>query len=45
MGRHIGYVDANILASVSLTDWARLWTRDKRLEVAAATLEISFTAN
>lgn len=45
MGRGIGYVDAHLLASVSLSDSTRLWTRDRRLEAAAETLDVSFTAN
>jgi len=31
MGRGIGFVDVHLLASVSLTGAARLWTRDQRL--------------
>jgi predicted nucleic acid-binding protein len=34
-GKGIGYVDVHLLASVALTDGARLWTRDKRLSAAA----------
>jgi len=30
-GKGIGYVDVHLLASVTLTDGAKLWTRDKRL--------------
>jgi len=30
-GKGIGYVDAHLLASVALTEGARLWTRDKSL--------------
>ena len=40
MGRGIGYVDAHLLASVSLSDAARLWTRDRRLATLADTLGI-----
>lgn len=37
MGKGIGYIDAHLLASVTLTHDARLWTRDKRLaEIADA---------
>jgi predicted nucleic acid-binding protein len=37
MGKGIGYIDAHLLASVTLTSDARLWTRDKRLaEIADA---------
>lgn len=35
MGRGLGYVDAHLLASVTLTDGARLWTTDKRLAAIA----------
>lgn len=34
-GLGIGYVDAQLLASTSLTDDATLWTSDRRLEAAA----------
>jgi predicted nucleic acid-binding protein len=34
-GKGIGYVDVHLLASVALTQGARLWTRDKRLQAAA----------
>lgn len=40
-GQGIGYVDAHLLAAVSLTPDASLWTRDKRLEVAAARLRLN----
>ncbi len=40
-GLGIGYVDAHLLASVKLTDDARLWTRDRRLAAAAARLELA----
>ena len=42
MGKGIGYVDAHLLASVTLTDGAQLWTRDKRLGAIAAQLQIGF---
>ena len=42
MGKGIGYIDAHLLASVMLTDGATLWTRDKRLAVIAAQLQIEF---
>lgn len=34
-GIGIGYVDAQLLASTVLTDGAKLWTADRRLEAAA----------
>jgi predicted nucleic acid-binding protein len=43
-GRGIGYVDLHLLASVALTDGARLWTRDKRLGLAAEGLECAYSA-
>ena len=36
MGRGIDYIDAHLLAAVSLAGPARLWTRDKRLGAVAA---------
>jgi len=38
MGRGIGYIDAHLLASASLSNTARLWTRDIRLCRIAAEL-------
>lgn len=35
-GRGIGYVDAHLLAATLLTVGTVLWTRDRRLRVAAA---------
>lgn len=37
-GRGLGYVDMRLLAAVALTEGARLWTRDKRLRLAAEAL-------
>ena len=37
-GRGCGFVDMSLLASVLLTDRARLWTWDKRLEQVASEL-------
>ena len=34
-GKGIGYVDGHLLASVSLVPGTKLWTRDKRLRLAA----------
>jgi len=39
-GIGIGFVDAQLLASTLLTTDARLWARDKRLQTAAAKLDI-----
>lgn len=41
MGKAIGYVDEHLLASVTLTDGAQLWTRDSRLRAMAVQLGIS----
>ena len=41
-GTGIGYVDAHLIASVLLTDGARLWTRDKRLAAVAERLGIGY---
>jgi predicted nucleic acid-binding protein len=38
MGIGIGYIDIHLLASVALTGAAGLWTRDKRLLLAAESL-------
>ncbi len=42
MGKGIGYVDAHLLASVTLTEDAQLWTRDKRLAAVATDLRLAF---
>lgn len=41
MGRGIGYIDAHLLASVSLTAGTQLWTEDKRLAAVAAQLRLA----
>lgn len=41
MGRGIGYVDAHLLASVSLSSPARLWTVDRKLENVASDLGLA----
>ncbi len=38
MGRGIGYVDAHLLAATALASPARLWTRDRPLNVIATAL-------
>jgi len=40
-GLGIGYVDVHLLASAKLTNGLRLWTRDKRLNAAAAQLDLA----
>ncbi len=42
MGRGIGYIDAHLLAAVSLDRPARLWTRDKGLALVAADLGLTY---
>jgi len=37
-GTGIGHVDVHLLASVALTEGARIWTRDARLQRVAAVL-------
>lgn len=41
-GKGIGYVDVHLLASVALTQGAKLWTRDKRLRLVAQALGCVF---
>jgi hypothetical protein len=40
-GTGVGYVDAHLLASVTLTGGAKLWTRDGRLAAVATRLGLS----
>lgn len=42
-GRGIGYLDTHLLASARLTPDVLLWTRDKRLRVAAQDLGVNFS--
>ena len=41
-GIGIGYVDAHLIASARLSSAASLWTFDKKLEAAAARLDIAY---
>lgn len=41
MGRGIGFVDVQLLASAALSGVGRLWTRDKRLHAVASTLGLA----
>jgi len=42
MGKGIGYIDAHLLAAMSLTGTVRLWTRDKRLGAVAESMRLTF---
>ncbi len=42
MGHGIGYIDAHLLAATALTEGARLWTRDKRLDTLARQLALAY---
>ncbi len=44
MGRGIGYIDVHLLASAALSDFGRLWTRDRSLAAAATEMELAFEA-
>ena len=42
MGKGIGFIDAHLLASAALTPPAAIWSRDKRLRNAAASLKLAY---
>lgn len=42
MGHGIGHIDAHLLAATALTEGARLWTRDKRLDALSHKLELAY---
>lgn len=42
MGKGIGYIDAHLLAAMSLTGIVRLWTRDQRLGTVAESMRLAF---
>ena len=42
MGKGIGFTDVHLLASATLTDGAKLWTRDTRLRAIAMQLHVNF---
>lgn len=44
MGKGIGYVDAHLLAAVSLRGSGKIWTRDKRLKEMAVALRLAHHA-
>lgn len=45
MGRGIGYIDAHLLAAVTLSGSTQLWTRDKRLQSMAEALNLAYVAD
>lgn len=45
MGQGIGYIDAHLLASASLSRTARLWTRDARLGKVAVEMGLGYETN
>lgn len=42
MGRGIGYVDAHLLAAVTLSSVTKIWTRDKHLRTVADALALAY---
>ena len=42
MGKGVGYIDVQLLASVALDTGTKLWTQDKRLDVLATQLGYSW---
>lgn len=44
MRRGIGFIDVHLLASAALSDTARLWTKDKRLNQVARSLKLRWDA-
>ena len=42
MGRGIGYIDAHLLASVSIAGSDQLWSHDRRLMTAATDMELAW---
>lgn len=42
MGRGIGYVDAHLLAAVTLGGGTKIWTRDKCLRTVAGALALAY---
>ena len=39
MGKGIGYIDIQLLASIALSGGTRIWTRDKRLDAVAQQMD------
>ncbi len=44
-GKGIGYVDVHLLASVALTEGAKIWTRDMNLHQIAVALGCAYPAH
>ena len=44
MGQGLGYIDCHLLSSTALTPSTCLWTRDKRLKMAATSLNLIYNA-
>lgn len=44
IGSGIGYVDAHLLTSLRLTPGSQLWTRDRRLHIAAVQMGVAVTS-
>lgn len=44
MGKGIGFIDAHLLAATSLTQGAKLWTKDRSLGALASQLRIDHAA-
>ena len=42
MGQGIGFIDAHLLAATALVDGSHIWTRDKRLQLVAADLNLAY---
>lgn len=42
-GKGIGYVDVHLLASVALTEGAKVWTRDMKLHRVAVALGLAYS--
>jgi predicted nucleic acid-binding protein len=41
-GKGVGYIDVHLLASVALTEGAKIWTRDKKLRLVAEMLGCAY---
>ena len=41
-GKGVGYIDVHLLASVALTEGAKIWTRDRKLRLVAEMLGCAY---